>query len=124
MAKKIIYTLNARSHEMLESMRNYFKIGPARMQHEIQGLLAQTKEILASKGIKYSALKSALVPDPKRREIALVFDTLNMQESWYGFPIYRALMPLLSRQSNYSILAGDYIGDNDWQDVLYERRSE
>ena len=120
MAKKIIYTLNARDHVMLEVARDYFNVRPERMQREIQGMLAQTEAILSNKGIKYSNLKSALVPNPKRREIALVFDTLDMKEAWYGLPIHTALIPLFSKQSNHSVLVGDYIGDNDRQDQLYE----
>lgn len=124
MAKKIIYTLNARGHVMLEVARDYFNIGPERMQREIQGMLARTEEILASKSVKYSALKSALVPDLKRREIALVFDRQRIENSWYGLPIYTALIPLFSKQGNHSVLAGDYIGDNDQQDALHEAFSE
>jgi hypothetical protein len=120
MAKKILYTLNARDHVLLEVARDYFEIGPARMHHEIQGILARIEEILATKGIKYSGLKSALVPGQKRREIALVFDSQRIDNNRKGFPIYEALIPLFFKQSNHSILAGDYIGDNDRQGALYE----
>ena len=120
MAKKTIHTLNARDHIVLEGIRDHFQMGPAPMRYAIDGMLAQTEEILASKGIKYGNLKSVLVPSPKRREIALVFDTQNMRESRYSIPIYSALIPLLFRQSNHSILAGDYIGDGDQQDLLHK----
>jgi hypothetical protein len=81
MARKNIYTLNARDHVMLEVARDYFEIGSTRMQYEIQGMLARTEEILATKDIKYSGLKSALVPDPKRREIALVIDSQRIDNN-------------------------------------------
>ena len=118
MAKKTIHTLNARDHIVLEGIRDRFQMGPAPMRYAIDGMLAQTEEILASKGIKYGNLKSALVPNPKRHEIALVFDTQNTRESRYSIPIYSALIPLLSKRSNHSILAGDYVGNNDQQDLL------
>ena len=120
MAKKVLYTLNARDHVMLEVVRDHFQITPARMQREIRGMLTQTEAILARKNIGYDALKSALVPTLGRKEIALVFDSQRIDNSWYGFPIYEALIPLFFKQSNHSILAGDYIGDNDQQDQLYE----
>lgn len=119
-ARKIIHTLNARDHVMLEVMRDYFEIDPMRMQREIQGMLAKTEEILATKNIKYTSLKPALVPDPKRREIALAFDRQRIDNNWYGFPIYEALIPLFSHQSNHSILAGDFLGRNHQQDLLHE----
>lgn len=124
MANKIVYTLDARDNVMLEVARDYFKVRPERMHLEIQGMLSKTEAVLSSKGIKYSDLKTALVPNPKRREIALVFNTLDMKESWYGLPIHTALIPLFSKKSNHSILVGDYIGDNDRQDQLYEAFSE
>ena len=124
MEKKEIYTLNARENVLLETARDYFNIGHSSMHHEIQQMLGQTERILTTKGISYSCLRSALVPNTNRREISLVFDTSGSQESWYGLPIYRALIPLLHKQSNHSILAGDYIGDNFQQDALYEALCE
>ena len=109
---------------MLESLRDYFRIGPEQMQQEIEQMLAQTKDILASKGIQYSGLKRVLVPDPKRREVALVFDTLKVEENWYALPIFSALIPLLSKESKHSVLAGDYIGSNHLQDVLQNAFNE
>jgi len=52
---------------MLEVIRNHFNVGPERMHHEIQQMLAKTKSVLSRKGIEYIKLKSALVPKPKRR---------------------------------------------------------
>ena len=120
MVMKIIYTLDARDHAMLEVMRDYFNLPSKRMRNEIQGMLAETQKMLSSKGIKYGDLKSVLVPNPKRREIALVFDTSVIEESWYSLPIHTTLMPLFSKRSNHSILVGDYIGDNEHQERLYE----
>ena len=115
-----VYTLDARNNVLLEATRDYFDIGSSKMQHEIQVMLAQTQAMLRTKGITYRRLKSALVPNTNRRDIALVFDTSRIQEPWYGFPIYRALIPLFDIRSNHSILAGDYIGRDSVQDLLYE----
>lgn len=107
---------------MLEVIRDYFDLTPDVMFREIQGLLAETEQALLKKGIRYGSLKTALVPDPHRREVALVFDTSVIEEAWYGLPIHTRLLPLLSRKSNHSVLVGDYIGPN--QDLLYEAFAE
>ena len=119
MEPKEIFTLNARGNVLLEVTRDYFDIGPRAMQTTIRESLAHTEDILASKDINYDDLKNALTPNTQRREISLVFDTADMKESWYGLPIYRAIIPLLDKDSSHSILSGDYIGENSAQNALY-----
>jgi hypothetical protein len=75
---------------------------------------------LAAKGLRYADLKTALVPSPKKREVAFIFDTPSISDPWYGLSVNQRLMPLFSKESNHSVLAGDYIGENHQQDFLYE----
>src|ERR1700744_5219361 len=82
---KPIYTLNARGNVFLEVTRDHFKLPPERMLREIQGLRQMVVDALALKGLRYEDLKSALIPDRTRREIALVFDTKAITSSWYGY---------------------------------------
>ena len=110
MSKTVIHTINARGNVLLQVVRDDGSFSPLRMLHEIQGMLTQTVTILASKGIRYGELKTALTPQVDRREVALVFDTRNMTEVWYGLQIHRRILPLLPRKSSRSILAGHYIG--------------
>lgn len=119
MSKLSIHTIDARDNIMLEVMRSYFGVPPARMHREIRALVAETVGLLAAKDIDYAKLNKALVPQPNRREIALVFDTINMTESWRALPIHSRLLPALHRKSSRSILHGNYIGKN--QDAMYER---
>lgn len=74
-APKSLHTLNARDHVMLQVMRDHFKLSADQMFREIQGLRHTVEETSAQKDISYDKLKSALVPDQHRREIALVFDS-------------------------------------------------
>jgi hypothetical protein len=104
----------------LEVTRDYFKVSPQAMFREIQALRQHTEAALALKGIKYAELKTALVPDRQRKEMALVFDRNAIPNSWYGLPVFRRLIPLFDRNSNHSVLVGDYIGDPDAQDILFE----
>jgi hypothetical protein len=94
---------------MLEVTRDYFKLTPQRMQREIQGMRGLLEDALSKKGISYEKLRSALVPDRKRREVALVFDTLAIESSWYGLDVFQRVIPLLDNKSNHSILVGDYL---------------
>ncbi len=109
---KPIHTLNARGNVMLEVMRGYFKLTPHHMQREIQSMRNILEDALSKKGISYSKLRTALVPDRKRREIALVFDTTSIKSSWYGLDVFEHIIPLLESDSNHSILVGDYSGEN------------
>lgn len=110
---KPIHTLNARGNIALEVMRDYFSLTPQVMHREIQGMRHQIEAVLASKGISYDELKTALVPDRKRREIALVFDTIDLKNDWYGLDVFKQYMPLFSKDSNHSVLAGDYGGGSE-----------
>lgn len=60
---------------MLEVMRSYFGVSSAGMHREIRGMVTQTVQLLAKKGVDYKKLQKALVPQPNRREVALIFDT-------------------------------------------------
>ena len=114
-----VHTLNARGNVLLEVTRDYLKIPPQAMFREIQYLRRSTEEALALKGIKYADLKTALVPDRQRKEMALVFDRNAIEDNWYGLPVFRRILPLFERNSNHSVLVGDYIGEQNVQDVLF-----
>lgn len=78
------------------------------MFREIQGLRRAAESALALKGISYDALKTALVPDRQRQEIAFVFDSMSTKSSWYGCDVFERVFPLLDKNSNHNILVGNY----------------
>lgn len=119
---KPLHTLNAQGNIFLEVMRDYFRLAPEIMHREIQRMRRTVEAILKRKGISYDALKSALVPDRKRKEIALVFDTIKIDSDWYGLDVFRQYMPLFEKGSNHSVLVGDYGGGSE--DRLYEAAME
>lgn len=121
---KSLHTLNARGHMMLEVMRDYFDLTSQQMFSEIQGLRRSVENALSPKGICYEDLKTALVPDRKRREIALVFDTLSIDSYSYGIEVFKRLIPLFNKNSNHSVLCGDYSGSNENQSLLHEAMTE
>lgn len=114
-----IHTLNARGNVMLEVMRSYFDLKPHHVQREIQGMRNMLEDTLARKGIAYAELRSALVPDRKRREVALVFDTTSIESGWYGYDVFERVIPLLDKRSNHSILVGDYLDRPRQADQLF-----
>ena len=105
---------------MLEVMRDYFNLGQKEMFHVIQGIRNSVEDALRKKGISYNNLRSALVPAQDRREIALVFDTTAIDSDWYGFEVMKRVIPLFHRQSNHSVLLGDYLGSPGQKERLYE----
>ena len=123
-ATKSVHMLNARGNVMLEVMRDYFELSPARMLHEIQAMRNEVERMLAANGVRYTDLKSALVPDRKRREIALVFDTLEIEDSWYGYSILGRVIPLFDRKSSHSVLLGDYIDTGSRQPLLHQAMTQ
>ena len=116
---KTLYTLNARDHVMLEVMRDYFNLGSKEMFREIQGMRSLVEDALSKKGINYNKLKTALIPDRKRREIALVFDTTAIDSNSYGFEVMKQIIPLFDRDSNHSVLLGDYLDSPGREEQLF-----
>lgn len=115
-----IHTLNARGNGMLEVIRDYFGLSPERMLFEIQGMREQVAHALKSKGVNYDNLRTALVPDREKLEIALIFDTMKIEDGWYGYQVFKRIMPLLDTRTKNSILVGDYIRENSQQEALFE----
>lgn len=100
MPKTIIHTFKSRGNAMLQIVRDDGSFSPQQMRGDIQYMLTKTINILASKGIQYGELRKSLTPQSNRQEVALVFDTSNMTETWYGLPIHRRVLPLLHRKSS------------------------
>lgn len=104
---------------MLEVVRDYFKVKPDRMLLEIQAMRAQVASVLKLKGVNYDDLRAALVPDREKLEIALIFDSTKIESNWYGYEVFKHIIPLLDHRTKNSILSGDYLGENDQQETLY-----
>ncbi|WP_413728233.1 hypothetical protein [Sodalis sp. RH19] len=118
--EKTIHTLNARGNVMLVVTRDYFKLSPQNMHDQINSMRDQLVKILDGKGIKYENLKSSLTPDRKRKEVVFVFDTTSIESDSYGNNVFKEMIPLFKKESNHSVLVGDYIGSSFNQDLLYK----
>jgi hypothetical protein len=100
--------VNARGNVFLEVVKEHSKLSPSEMLREIQLLRRDTENTLSEKNISYEALRHALVPSNKRREIALVFDINHINSNNYGREIFNQYMPLFDVRSDNSVLDGDY----------------
>ena len=107
----VIYTFDAKGFLLYPVMKSYFHLNDREVYREIQRGLELLNARLAQKGIAYSALKGALVPnqDKDKFETCLVVDSAQIDASDYGLHVFERLIPLLDRESTYSILCGDYI---------------
>jgi hypothetical protein len=117
-----IHTINARGHLMLGTIRDFFKIGAADMQKEILRMHRDTVKILASKGIDYASLRSALVPKADKHEAAFVFDSTEIESGAYGPEMLSHLLPLLDKRVTQSILCGDILCKD--QELVFDALEE
>jgi hypothetical protein len=116
-----VHTLNARNDISLKLIRDLWDLKPLAMLREIQALRCEVEKVLASKTISYEKLRSALVPSQKRREVALVFDSTAVNDTFYGLPIFERYMPLFNAKSDHSVLVGDYATGKNSQEAVLAR---
>lgn len=109
----MIYTLNARDNVLLPVLKHAFRFTDQQSYREINRIFADMNTTLKAKGISYDSLKSALIPVHKDHyEIAFIFDSSKIDNSWYGYTVFSAIIPALNKESTYSILVGDIIANS------------
>lgn len=94
---------------MLEVVASLGDHSDAEMQREILQAQEETIRLLEAKDVDYGQLRNALVPQHKREELALVFDTSRTNSSWYGREVASQVVPLLHRSLSCCLLHGDLI---------------
>ena len=104
-----IFTLNARDNIVLDF--TYHDSSPEEIYEEVNGVFDLFIESLETNKIDYAKLKNSLIPNKKRKEIALVFDIDKSGFSLYAYNIFLRLLPLLNKESTHSFLIGDFVGD-------------
>ena len=107
---------------MLPVMRDHFNVSEAIMHREIRRLHLQTIQSLETKGVNYSALRSALIPLADKHEAGFIFDSTFAESSLYGRDVMSRILPLLERRSTQCVLHGDLLGRD--QRVIYEILAE
>lgn len=112
----MIFSINTRSHVLYSVAKNSFDMSDDSVYQMIQAEYKIMLSRLSQKGINYCDLKTALVPNQnkKKHELCLVFDSQLISADNYGAYLFDKILPLLNKESTYSVLYGDYI------DVLHD----
>ncbi|QOR33613.1 hypothetical protein IMX26_08830 [Clostridium sp. 'deep sea'] len=90
-------------------MQKHFSLNSKQMLINNNCMHKTLCSILRSKKIEYQKLKYALIPNKKKKEVMLVFDSSKIENAWYSYPIFSEIIKVLDNQSVNSFLCGDYI---------------
>lgn len=115
-----IFTIDAREHVFLEVMTDVSSLNSTEVYEEIQMMFSRLITILNEKEVKYENLKNALIPQVKRKEIGLVFDTTLIESSFYGYQVFEKIIPFLDTRSTNSILCGDLLVEEKFRELIRE----
>jgi len=118
MEPRQIFTLDARDNVLLEVISK--DVDKSAIYKIINKTFDDMVSILDQKGIKYVDLKNALIPHHNKREVAFVFNRLDIDSNWYGNDVFSRIIPLLNKKSSHSILAGDMLGFEKYKEKIKE----
>ena len=118
----MIYTFNAKDNVMYPVIKSIFQLSDKAVYKTIQDEFSVLQKRLLCKKVSYEKLKGALVPnqDADMFEICLVIDSIQIADYNYGGTVFNALLPLLDKNSTYSILCGDYIDNSGTMDTSFQ----
>lgn len=107
----MIFSINTDGYKLYSVAKHTLKMSEKDVYNMINNDFTEMVDLLMKKGIRYDTLKRALIPnqDKNNSEICLVFDSSLINSSLYGYAVFAELIPLLDKNSTYSILAGDYV---------------
>jgi hypothetical protein len=117
MTFRTLHTLEARGNILLEVVKDRFGAGDSAMRRLIWRTAAELTHMLERRGVRYSELKPALVPQITKSEVALFFDRASIESAAYGWQVHARILPLLNLASSHSTLHGDLSGEtapHDW----------
>jgi hypothetical protein len=120
----IIHTLETRDYFGLDVMKDHFNLSYIDIHNIIRNQYEEMIKELNDKGINYNSLKNMLTPQKSTREICLVFDTNQINESWYGKEVFNKYFPLVKDYNNFCVFEGDFIGNNKNQQILFNELSK
>ena len=126
----MIFTVNTNGYVLYPVAKSTFEMSDKDVYEMINYEFSVMVNRLKKKGIRYDALKRALIPnqDKDNNEVCLVFDSSLINSSHYGYTIFNEIISLLDKDSTYSILAGDYIditrNSNNSQQFLFDALKE
>ena len=107
----MIYTFDAKDFLLYPVMKSCFGLSDDDVYEAIQEGFQRLLKQLDMKKISYKSLKRALIPNQQkgRFETCFVIDSAQIDCDDYGNYVFEKLIPLLDKESTYSILCGDYV---------------
>lgn len=107
----MIYTFDARYFLLYPTMKAALGLSEEEVYGVIRYEFERLQKQLVSKKISYDQLKGALIPNQEKDkfETCFVFDSAQIDSDDYGYYVFQKLLPLLDKESTYSILGGDYL---------------
>jgi len=117
MTFRTIHTLEARGNILLEIVKDRSGASDSAMRRLIWRAAEELTQMLTQRGVNYAELKSALVPQIEKAEIALLFDRASIDSAAYGWQVHACVVPLLSPTGTHSVLHGDLgteAASDDW----------
>lgn len=106
-----IFTFNTSDSVLYPVIKSYFQLSDQQVYNSIWCDFELLQKRLLDKKVCYTKLKGALIPnqDKNKYEMCFIFDSNQIHNTNYGRYIFEKLIPLLDKESTYSILCGDYI---------------
>lgn len=119
---KTIYTFNNNGYVGNSVIKSVFDLSEEDIYRAVWTEVEELHRRLLLKNINYKDLKGALIPnqDKDKCEICFVIDTEKVPSSFYGLYVFERLIPLLDKESTYSILHGNYLlfDDNERTEMV------
>ena len=122
----MIFTINVKNNIMFEVVKCHFALSSEQLSKEVITYFNQFKKLMDNANINYLDLGNCLTPSNDKMEICLIFDTLKIENSWYGKEIFDSLLPLFDKKKTYNILYGDLLDftDNKFPDKILDLMCE
>ena len=102
-----VHTLNARDGLGLVSAKSYFEMSARQFRSFVLAHHQLLDAELTRSDVAYADLGPALVPQTKRHEMALLFNSDRISGHFYGRRVAERLIPLLDAGATHSVMAGD-----------------
>lgn len=102
-----VLTINARDGLGLTAMKTHLRLTPAQFRKFIRAHHEILETELAKHDVVYQDLGPALVPQTKRHETALLFNSDLSHKCFYGYAVAEYLIPRLDKGSTHSVMTGD-----------------
>lgn len=104
-----VYTFDTRDLIIWDMLKTNFQLDNDQIYNEIEGVFRPMIERLKEIGVPYEKLKNVLTPQTDKMEICFIFDSLKIENIFYGSVILKELIPLIDGIEKTAMFYGDLI---------------